>query len=180
MSKKVLVISSSPRIGGNSDVLSDAFVKGALEAGNEVEKVNLAGKKIEFCRGCFACQTTQRCVIRDDADEIEQKMQEADVLVFATPIYYFEMSGQLKTMLDRGNPLYTADYKFRDVYFLSSAAEDEEFVLKRALSGVEGWVECFEKARLAGSVFAGGVTDKGDIENHSSLQQAFEMGRQIS
>lgn len=180
MSKKVLVISSSPRIGGNSDVLSDAFVKGALEAGNEVEKVNLAGKKIEFCRGCFACQTTQRCVIRDDADEIEQKMQEADVLVFATPIYYFEMSGQLKTMLDRGNPLYTADYKFRDVYFLSSAAEDEEFVPKRALSGVEGWVECFEKARLAGSVFAGGVTDKGDIENHSSLQQAFEMGRQIS
>ena len=108
MSKKVLVISSSPRIGGNSDVLSDAFVKGALEAGNEVEKVNLAGKKIEFCRGCFACQTTQRCVIRDDADEIEQKMQEADVLVFATPIYYFEMSGQLKTMLDRGNPLYTS------------------------------------------------------------------------
>lgn len=180
MSKKVLVISSSPRIGGNSDVLSDAFVKGALEAGNEVEKVNLAGKRIEFCRGCFACQTTQRCVIRDDADEIEQKMQEADVLVFATPIYYFEMSGQLKTMLDRGNPLYTADYKFRDVYFLSSAAEDEEFVPKRALSGVEGWVECFEKARLAGSVFAGGVTDKGDIENHSSLQQAFEMGRQIS
>ena len=180
MSKKVLVISSSPRIGGNSDVLSDAFVKGALEAGNEVEKVNLAGKKIEFCRGCFACQTTQRCVIRDDADEIEQKMQEADVLVFATPIYYFEMSGQLKTMLDRGNPLYTADYKFRDVYFLSSAAEDEEFVPKRALSGVEGGGECFEKARLAGSVFAGGVTDKGDIENHSSLQQAFEMGRQIS
>ncbi len=179
MSKRVLVVSSSPRIGGNSDVLADAFVKGALEAGHKVEKVNLAGKKIEFCKGCFACQTTQRCVIRDDADAIEQKMQEADVLVFATPIYYYEMSGQLKTMLDRGNPLYTTDYKFRDVYFLASAAEDEEFVPKRALSGVEGWVECFEKATLAGHVFAGGVTNKGDIEHHPALQQAFEMGKLI-
>ncbi len=179
MSKRVLVISSSPRNGGNSDVLADAFVKGAVEAGNEVEKVNLAGKKIEFCKGCFACQTSQRCVIRDDADAIEQKMQEADVLVFATPIYYFEMSGQLKTMLDRGNPLYTTDYKFRDVYFLSSAAEDEEFVPKRALSGVEGWIECFKNARLAGHIFAGGVTNKGDIEKHPSLQKAFEMGKLI-
>ncbi|MDO4648186.1 MAG: flavodoxin family protein [Eubacteriales bacterium] len=179
MSKKVLVISSSPRIGGNSDALADAFVRGAKDAGNDVEKVNLAGKKIEFCRGCFVCQTTKRCVIRDDADRIEQKMQEADVLVFATPIYYYEMSGQLKTMLDRGNPLYTTDYKFRDVYFLSSAAEDETSVPERAISGVEGWIACFEHARLAGTVFAGGVTDKGDIENHSSLTKAYEMGKAI-
>ncbi len=179
MSKKVLVISSSPRVGGNSDILADAFVKGAKEAGNDVEKVNLAGKRIEFCRGCFSCQTTQRCVIRDDADQIEQKMQDADVLVFATPIYYYEMSGQLKTMLDRGNPLYTTEYKFRDVYFLSTAAEDEEYVPKRALSGVEGWIECFQNAKLAGSVFAGGVTDKGEIEGHKALNDAYEMGKEI-
>ncbi len=125
MSKKVFIISTSPRKGSNSDALAESFAEGARSAGNEVEKISLAGKNIEFCRGCFACQKIQRCVIRDDADQIEQKMEQADVLVFATPIYYYEMSGQMKTMLDRGNPLYTTDYKFRDVYFLSSAAEDE-------------------------------------------------------
>ena len=92
MDKKVLTISTSPRKGSNSDALADAFLRGARESGNEVEKVSLAGKNIQFCRGCFACQNTQRCVIRDDADLIEQKMEHADVLVFATPIYYYEMS----------------------------------------------------------------------------------------
>lgn len=179
MAKKVFVISCSPRIQGNSDVLADAFIKGAKEAGHEVEKVNLANLQIGFCRGCFACQSTQRCVIKDDADQIEQKMEKADILVFATPIYYYEMSGQLKTMLDRGNPLYTSNYQFRDIYFLSTAAEDEESVPYRAIQGVEGWIECFEHARLAGTVFAGGVTNKGDIQDHPSLQKAYAMGKQI-
>ncbi len=179
MSKRVLVISSSPRIGGNSDKLADAFAKGALEVGNDVEKINLAGKRIEFCKGCFACQTSQRCVIRDDADLIEQKMSDADVLVFATPIYYFEMSGQLKTMLDRGNPLYTKNYKFREIYFLSTAAEDDESVPKRAENGVQGWIECFPNAHFAGSVFAGGVVNKGDIIGHIALTKAFELGKSV-
>lgn len=106
-------------------------------------------------------------------------MEQAEVLVFATPIYYYEMNGQMKTMLDRGNPLYTADYKFRDVYFLACAAEDEEDTYKRAESGLEGWIECFEKATLSGTVFAGGVTDVKDIEGHSALDKAFAMGKSV-
>ena len=109
--------------------------------------------------------------------EIWQKALTADVLVFATPIYYYEMSGQLKTMLDRLNPLYPSDYKFTDVYFLSSAAEDEEHVPEKAVNGVEGWVECFEKARLAGTVFMGGVTAAGEKPDHPALKAAREMGR---
>ncbi len=179
MSKKVLIISTSPRKGSNSDALAESFARGAESAGNEVEKISLAGKKIEFCRGCFACQQTQRCVIRDDADRIEQKMEQTDVLVFATPIYYYEMSGQMKTMLDRGNPLYTTDYKFRDVYFLSAAAEDEDYVPQRAESGLQGWIDCFERARLAGSVFAGGVTGTGEMKDHPAMQKAFDMGAKI-
>jgi len=179
MSKNVLVISSSPRKNGNSAKLAEAFAKGAADAGHQTELISLHDKKIGFCRGCFACQKTQRCIIPDDADSIREKMLHADVLVFATPIYYYEMCGQLKTMLDRGNPLFPADYSFRDVYVLTAAAEDEPNVPERAVSGIQGWIDCFEKARLAGSIFCGGVTDIGDIEGNPKLQEAYECGRQV-
>ena len=105
MHKKVLIISTSPRRGGNSDSLADAFAQGAREAGHAVEQISLSDKTIGFCKGCLVCQKTQRCVIRDDADSIAQNMLTADVLVFSTPIYYYGMCGQMKTMLDRSNPL---------------------------------------------------------------------------
>jgi multimeric flavodoxin WrbA len=176
MSKKILVISASPRANGNSARLAKSFAEGASSAGNEVEYISLHDKTISFCKGCFACQKTQRCVIHDDADIIRAKMHDADVIAFATPIYYYEMSGQLKTMLDRANPLFTSDYRFTDIYFLCAAAEDEESVPQRALNGVEGWIECFERAHLAGSIFCGGVTGIGDIEGSDKLSAAYQMG----
>ena len=179
MGRKVLIISTSLRSNSNSDALAAAFAQGAAEAGHETEQISLAGKTIGFCRGCLVCQKTQRCVIKDDADIIAQKMLTADVLAFATPIYYYEMSGQMKTMLDRANPLFPADYAFRDVYLLATAAEEEETAMDGALKGMEGWVECFPKARLAGTVFGGGVTAPGDIKGHPSLLKAREMGKEI-
>lgn len=106
MSKNILVISTSPRKGGNSETLADEFVRGAQEASHNLEKVCLYDKTIGFCRGCLACQKTRQCIIHDDADIIAKKMLTADVIAFATPIYYYEMCGQMKTMLDRANPLH--------------------------------------------------------------------------
>ena len=179
MYKNILVISTSPRKGGNSEMLADSFIKGAVEAGNSAEKISLYDKTIGFCKGCLVCQKTQRCVIHDDADKIVQKMLTADVIVFATPIYYYEMSGQMKTMLDRANPLYAADYTFRDIYFLSAAAEDEDGVDARAVNGLEGWIECFSESRLAGTVFAGGVNGAGEIAGHPALEKAYQMGKTV-
>lgn len=180
MSKKVLIISASPRMNSNSEALARSFADGARESGNEVELVSLRGKTVNFCRGCFVCQEKLRCVIRDDADEICQKALGADVLVFATPIYYYEMSGQLKTLLDRLNPLFPSEYAFTDVYVLTSAAEDEDFVPERAVRGVEGWVECFERAHLAGTVFMGGVTGAGEMKDHpEKLREAYVLGSRV-
>ena len=179
MSKKVLVISTSPRKGSNSDALADEFIRGAREAGGSVEKVTLYDKTIGFCKGCLTCQRTQRCVIHDDADAIAQKMLTADVIVFATPIYYYGMCGQMKTMLDRANPLFSADYAFRDIYLLSAAAEEDEHTGDGAAAGLQGWIDCFEKARLAGTVFAGGVTAVGEIQGHPALKTAYEMGKNV-
>ena len=173
MSKQVLVLSTSPRKGGNSDALADEFVRGAREAGHSVEKITLYDKTIGFCKGCLACQSAGRCVIHDDADTIAQAMGRADVLAFATPIYYYGMCGQMKTMLDRANPLFPSDYRFREVYLLAAAAEDG------AVTGLQGWLSCFEKARLAGTVFAGGVTSVGEIQGHAALRQAYELGRNL-
>ena len=179
MSKLILVLSTSLRKNSNSEALADAFAKGAMEAGHTVQKVSLRKKTIGFCTGCFACQKNGSCIIRDDAVEIVRQMHDADVIVFATPIYYYEMSGQMKTLLDRANSLFGSDYAFRDIYMLSAAAEDEEGVDGRAVSGLEGWIACFERARLAGTVFAGGVNDPGEIAGHPALRKASEMGKAI-
>lgn len=179
MSKHVLMISTSLRHPSNSDTLADAFLNGAEDAGNTVEKISLQGKTIAFCKGCLACQNLGHCVINDDALAITEKIKHADVVVWATPIYYYEMSGQMKTMIDRANSLYNADYAFRDVYFLSVAAEDAPGVDERAVHGLEGWIACYEKAKLAGVVFAGGVNEPGEIKNHPALQKAYDMGHAI-
>ena len=179
MSKKILIISTSPRRGGNSDTLADEFSKGAAEAGHNVEKISLCDKTINFCKGCLVCQKTQRCIIHDDADIIAQKMLTADVIAFATPIYYYEMCGQMKTMLDRSNPLYTTDYSFRDIYLLATAAEEEESAMDGAVKGLEGWIECFEKSRLAGVVRGVGVNNIGAIKELPIMQVAYEMGKSV-
>lgn len=177
--KKVLIISTSLRNNSNSHALAESFAKGALETGNEVEIITLQDKEIKFCKGCLSCVKTGRCVIKDDAPVITQKMHDADVIVFSTPIYYYEMSGQMKTLLDRGNPLYGSDYRFTDIYMLTSAAEDEQEVPDKAVSGLRGWIDCFERASLKGSVFAGGVTNPGEIKGHEALNQAFVLGQKV-
>ncbi|MCI8495402.1 MAG: flavodoxin family protein [Lachnospiraceae bacterium] len=179
MSKRVLVISTSLRSDSNSEALADAFMEGAKEAGHQIQKINLRDKTIGFCKGCLACLKKGNCVIPDDAVEIAEKMHDAEVIAFATPIYYYEMSGQMKTMLDRANSLYGSDYAFQDIYLLSTAAEDEEGVDRRAVSGLEGWIACFERARLAGTVFVGGVNAAGEITGHPGIKQAYEAGRAV-
>ncbi len=179
MSKKVLIISTSPRKGGNSEALAKEFAKGVQEAGHSAEIVSLHDKTIGFCKGCLACQKTMRCVIHDDADVIAQKMLTAEVIAFATPIYFYEMSGQMKTMLDRSNPLFPSDYAFRDIYLLATAADGEESAMDGAIKGLQGWIDCFGKTSLKGVVRGISVTDVGDIEGKSALREAYELGKAL-
>ena len=115
----------------------------------------------------------------DDADILIQKMAAADVIAFATPVYFYEMCGQMKTLLDRTNPLFPIPYKFKDIYLLTTAADSEQHAMDGVIKGLQGWIDCFEKARLAGTVFAGGVTSVGEIQGHPALKKAYEMGKNI-
>ena len=177
--KRVIVISTSLRKGSNSDMLADQFAEGAKAAGHEVEKISLVGKNIQFCKGCLGCQKLGRCVINDDVNDIMAKVLQADVICWATPIYYYEMSGQMKTLIDRMNAMYEQGYQFRDVYLLTTAAEDETETPKRAEIGLTGWIDCYPKSHLAAHLFCGGVNDAREIEGNTKLREAFELGEKI-
>jgi len=176
----ILVITTSLREKSNSDILADKVVEGAKEAAHNVEVISLKDKNIGFCKGCLACQKTLKCVINDDALDIAEKVKNADTLVFVTPIYYYEMSGQMKTLLDRLNPLYSSDYKFRKVYMLSTAAEDEAYVCEKAVSGLQGWIDCFEKAEFKNFLFCGGINTMGEAATKKKeLSEAYEFGKSL-
>ena len=177
--KKVIVISTSLSVGSNSQALAEQFAEGAKVAGNEVEFISLRGKEIKFCVGCLACQKLGACVIKDDVPAIMESVLNADVVCWATPIYYYEMSGQMKTLIDRMNAMYPKDYHFRDVYLLATAAENEEETPKRAEMGLTGWIDCYPKSRLIGTLFCGGVTMPRDIEGNEKLQEAYGMGKNV-
>ena len=177
--KRVVIISTSLRVRSNSDLLAEQFMKGAESAGHQVEKVELLGKQIAFCLGCFACAKLGRCVIDDDVNGIMEKVMKADVIVWATPIYYYEMSGQMKTLIDRMNAIYDRDYRFREVYLLTTAAEDEASVPQRAEAGLTGWIDCYPKARLVGTLFCGGVNEPNEIQGNAKLEEAFELGKSV-
>ncbi|MBR1786461.1 MAG: flavodoxin family protein [Paludibacteraceae bacterium] len=177
--KKVVILSTSLRAGSNSHALAEQFAEGAKSAGNEVELISLRGKEIKFCIGCLSCQRTGACVFKDDVPAIMELVLGADVVCWATPIYYYEMSGQMKTLIDRMNAMYPKDYKFRDIYLLTTAAEDETFVPERAVSGLLGWIDCYEKCSLKGHIFCGGVNSPNEIKGNSKLKEAYELGRQV-
>lgn len=180
MTKKVLIIGTSPRANGNSNRLAIEFEKGAKAKGNEVEIVYLCDKTINFCKGCLACQRLKKCVIDDDANEIANKMKESDVIVWATPVYYYCISGQMKTMIDRANPLFASDYKFKDVYLLAAAADSGDYTFKGTINALEGWTACFSGVQLKGVVTAEGVDSVGAIEGNQTLKEAYELGKSIN
>ena len=176
MSKKVLIISSSPRRQGNSDILSDEFARGASESGNVVEKIFLKDKKINYCTGCGYCfKNRGKCSQKDDMIEIQQKMIDADVIVMATPIYFYTMARQLKTFIDRNCFFYTELHK-KDFYFIMTAAEEGNEKIDVAVEEFRKYLSLIDEANEKGVIYGTGVWDKGDIRNSETMKEAYEMG----
>ena len=174
--KKVLIISASCRGDSNSHALCEQVAEGVRAAGNEAEIVRLRGKKIGFCTGCYACQKTGACVIKDDANEIVEKICAADAVVFGTPVYYFSVAGQLKTLLDR------CVFKWpepngKPYYLVATMAENMDWNLVKA--PIQGFVDCFEGAELKGFLKAGGVYEEGAVKSTKFMEKAFALGQSI-
>ena len=179
MNKQVLVLSASPRKGGNSDTLCDEFVRGAIAAGNQAEKIFLRDQAIHYCTGCGVCYSTHKCVQKDDMDEILQKMIKADVIVMATPVYFYTMNAQMKTLIDRTVPRYL-EISNKDFYFLVTAADPDESSLERTINGLRGFTEdCLDNAKEKGIIYAAGVWQVGEIQSSPAMKKAYETGRNV-
>lgn len=175
--KNIVVVSSSPRTDGNSETLAKNFMQGAIDAGNAVEYLSINDIDLKFCKGCFYCQSHDGCVIIDDMNGLYEKFEHADVLVFATPVYYYSVSGQLKTLLDRLNPLYPRDNKFTEVYLLCASHDDNPAAMDGCVSDMNGWISCFDGVTLKGVLRAVGIEKYGEVLNTDFPAQAYKMGK---
>lgn len=174
--KNILIISASPRKGGNSDVLCDEFIKGAQQAGNKTEKIFLRDKKINYCTGCGVCNSTHKCVQNDDMAELVDKMVEADVIVLATPVYFYTMDAQLKTFIDRTVPRYT-EMTDKEFYYILTAADTDATNLEKTVESIRGFtLDCLDGAVEKGILYGTGVWQKGEIQGTAHMKTAYEMG----
>ncbi len=177
--KKVLILSASARKGGNSDTLCDAFARGATEAGHTVEKIRLAEKNIHFCLGCGVCNDTHHCVQKDDMADILERMIQADVIVLATPVYFYAMNGQMKTLIDRTVPRYQ-EITDKDFYYIISAADTDQEIMDKVINSFRGFTtDCLPNAHERGIIYGLGAWQKGDIQKTNAVQDAYLMGQNI-
>jgi multimeric flavodoxin WrbA len=179
MAKKVLVLSGSPRKGGNSDLLCDQFIEGAQTAGHQTEKIYLKDKKINYCTGCGTCiDKDKSCPQKDDMAEVLEKMITADVIVMATPIYFYTMNGQMKTLIDRTCSRYT-EINNKAFYFIMTAADDNKAAMDRALVEFRGFTSCLKDAQEKEAIYGTGVWKMGEVKNKAVMKEACKIGASI-
>jgi len=177
MGKSIVILSASPRKSGNSDLLCDQFMQGALDAGNQVEKIFLANRKIAYCFGCEHCQQNDgKCIHNDDMSTILEKLIIADVIVMATPVYFYTMNAQMKTLIDRTVAQYTK-LKNKVFYFIVTAADNNKQAMDRTIEGFRGFIDCLEGAKEAGILYGTGVWKKGEIVGNPAMKLANELGK---
>jgi multimeric flavodoxin WrbA len=180
MGKKVLLLSASPRRGGNSDTLCDQFVLGAQQAGHRPEKIFLKDKKINYCVACGTCYDGKvRCPQKDDMPEILERLIEADVIVMATPVYFYTMNAQMKTLIDRTVSRYT-EIKDKEFYFIVTAADANKPAMERTIEGFRGFLSCLAYVKEKGIIYGTGAWGMGEIAGKPAMKEAFEAGKAVN
>lgn len=179
MNKKVLILSGSPRKGGNSDLLCDEFMRGAADGGNQVENIFVRSKKISPCSACYYCKDHNgACAIQDDMSEILDKMQWADVIVMASPVYFYSIDAQMKMVIDRSVARWT-NIPNKEFYYIMTAAETSDVVMDCTLECFRGFALCLSGSEEKGVIYGKGVYEAGAIKDTSYMRQAYDMGKEL-
>lgn len=176
--KNVIIIAGSPRVGGNTETLVKEFARGAKEAGNKVSVVSLAKEKVAPCTGCSVCQNTHKCWQKDKADAILKKMQKVDVIVFASPVYFYSISAQLKALFDRSVVIFP-NLENKQYYFLMAMADTNRKMFEGTIKAMRGFLDCYDGSKLKGMVCADGVYEKGEILKTKFPSAAYKLGLKV-
>ena len=180
--RKILVVTGCGIKGGNTDRLSDAFIRGAKEAGHEVEKAFLGELQIEDCRGCGACQVNgHKCVIRDDMQDLIVEFQKADTIVLASPLYFWTVTARLKAFIDRLYAISTNDqYPKKDFALLMTAGDDYPETFTPVLNYYRALVKALNWTNLGEITIGGCASVPGERRiKEEALLQAEQFGKSI-
>ena len=175
---KILVLTGSPRKKGNSNTLAEHFIKGAEEAGHSVTRFDAAAATVQPCTACNSCGMNGPCVLKDDFDTVRQHIIPADMVVFATPMYYFGMSAQLKAVIDRfyainGQIHVPKKAALLMTYANNSKRNESPIALHyEVLLEYLGWTD-------AGRIIAPGVWPEGAVKQTPFPEQAYQLGRKV-
>lgn len=179
MSKNVLILSGSPRKNGNSELLCDEFARGAQETGNKVEKIRVASKKIQPCSACYYCRDHGGvCAYQDDMADILQKIIDADVIVLASPVYFYSIAAQLKAVIDRTVARWL-EVKNKEFYYIATMADEGISAADTTIACFRGYADCVEGAVEKGILVADGVYEAGTVKNTPAMEQAYQMGKSV-
>ena len=179
MSKKVLILSGSPRKDGNSDLLCREFARNAQESGNETEIIRVAAKKIAPCSRCYFCRAHGgQCAHQDDMAEILQKMIDADVIVLASPVYFYSIDAQLKAVIDRTVARWL-EVKNKDFYYIVTMADEDVSSAETTLACLRGYAACVNGAAEKGVIIGSGVYEPGKVKETPAMRQAYDFGKNV-
>lgn len=175
---KILVITGSPRKNGNSNTLAEHFIKGAKEAGHEVVRFDAAFKKVHPCIACNRCGMNGQCVFKDDFEFIRKHIADADLVAFATPMYYFGISAQIKTVIDRFYAINGQIHVPKKAVLMMTYADNSKKKENAIISHYEvlldylGWTD-------AGQIIAPGVWPVGAVNHTKFPEQAYRLGKTV-
>ena len=177
---QVLVLMSSPRKNGNTDRLANAFIKGVEENGYSTEKIYVNYQNIKPCLGCNICQKTNQCVQKDDMQEIYEKMLEAKVIVFASPVYFYTFNASMKLLIDRTFAIEKTIHD-KDFYLLTTGLAPEESYFRIIKDTFQKYIDCLRVGgnRFVDSILGFQTGSKDDIEKTNALEKAYNMAKEI-
>lgn len=184
MSKNILVLMTSPRKSGNTNALCDAFIEGAAGEGHHITKIRWSDAPVSPCTGCNYCASHGgECVQKDGMTKICAAFQEADVIVLASPLYYYSVSAQLKTIIDRLYAIGVINsftYEPKESVFLMTCMESSEGIFDQALAYYNTLLKRAFPWKSRGTVMVKGLSGRIDsIHGHPALAEAKELGMRL-
>jgi multimeric flavodoxin WrbA len=187
---KIMALYGSPRQGGNTEILLDEFIKGAMSEGAAVDRLTIHDAAISPCRGCLACFQKGRCIIADDMEQIYPRLVAADIVVLASPIFFYGVTGGTKVLIDRVQALWGRKYVLKDPelgkegkkrvgFFISVGGTKGQKMFEGAVLTVKYFFDAFN-VKYEGELLVRQVDGKGDIlKQPQALVDAFAAGRNI-